>query len=119
MLNRNGIKKILKIIIIVIITIIIVGYGLFAMHDFILGPYISISKPINGSSINTPKTEIEGVAKRIKEITINGRPITIDEKGNWKEIDILEPGYNVFQIIAKDKFGRQKEYRLELIYKVN
>lgn len=89
------------------------------MHDFILGPDIIILSPKNGSTIDSSKTEIIGITKRIKEITINGRPITIDEQGNWKEIDILEPGYNVFEIIAKDKFGRQKQYRLELTYKVN
>ncbi len=118
-INRNGIKKIIKTSILSIVILIIVGYGVFATHDYLFGPKIIILKPENGSTFYSPKIEISGIAKRIKEISINNRPITIDENGNWNESGLLSHGYNIFSIKAQDKFGREKEYRLEFIYKVD
>ena len=117
--NRHKTKRILKIIILSCTIFIVVGYAIFASHDFILGPSLIISEPVNGNTFTSPIIVIKGVAKRIKEIELNGRSITIDEEGNFNENALLSPGYNIFTLTVKDKFERSKEYRLELIYKVN
>ena len=101
------------------IVCVVIGYAIFAMHDFILGPSLSILEPVNGSSFTTPDIHIKGIVQRIQEISLNGRSITIDDKGNFNEVVLLAPGYNVFTFAVRDKFGRSKEYRLEYIYKVN
>lgn len=119
MLSRYGTKKILRVLVYVVIILIVLGYALFATHDFIIGPTINVSEPLNGSSFLNPSIRIKGVVKRIQAITLNGRPITIDDKGNFNEAVLLAPGYDVFMLTAHDKFGRSKDYRLELIYKVN
>ena len=118
-ISRNSVKKILRTSIILIIVLVVVGYALFAFHDFILGPSIIILEPTNGSSFTSSIITVKGIAKRIQDISFNDRPITMDEKGNFKETAILAPGYNIFTLTAGDKFGRSKEYRLEFIYKVN
>jgi hypothetical protein len=117
MINREGTKKILKIIGIAIIVIIVLGYGLFTSHSFISGPKITIYEPINGSTISTSSVEIKGTAQRIQDVTLNGRAIFIDDKGNFNETILLAPGYNVSLFFAKDKFNRTTEYKLELVYK--
>ncbi len=119
MLTRQDTKKIVKIIVFVLISLIVIGYAFFASHDFILGPIITISEPINGSTFTSPGIVIKGVVKRIQDISLNDRSLIIDHEGNFSENVLLSPGYNVFTLIALDKFGRSKEYRLELIYKVN
>ena len=119
MTTRGEIKKLLKVSIIALVSLIVISYAIFASHDFIVGPYLVVSEPVNGSTFSEPKINIIGVTKRIQDISLNGRSITIDEEGNFKETTILAPGYNIFTLIAKDKFERQEEYRLELIYKVN
>jgi hypothetical protein len=119
MITRYGIHKLLKISIFTIVILIVVGYALFATHDFIIGPTIVISEPLSGSTSSTSNIHIKGVVARIQDITLNGRSITIDDKGNFNESVLLAPGYNVFELIAKDKFGRQKDVRLELVYAVN
>jgi hypothetical protein len=119
MLTRYGTKKIVRRIVFALIILVIIGYAIFASHDFILGPSISLSEPENGASFDTPSIRIKGVVQRIQDISLNGRSITIDDKGNFNEAVILAPGYNVFELIARDKFGRSKDYRLELVYKVN
>jgi hypothetical protein len=97
----------------------VIGYAIFASHDLILGPSLVISEPINGSAFTTSNVAIKGVVKRIKDISLNGRSITIDKVGNFSETVLMAPGYNIFELVASDRFGRSKDYRLELIYKVN
>ncbi|HEY4503921.1 MAG TPA: hypothetical protein VJJ28_02340 [Candidatus Paceibacterota bacterium] len=118
-LNRHRTKKILKWILLFCIITLVTGYALFASHDFILGPSLTISEPIDGSTSIEPNLTIRGTAKRIKEIYLNDRMITVDEKGNFSENILLAPGYNIFKLTIRDRFERSKEYRLELIYNVN
>ena len=119
MITRYGIHKLLKITAYTVAILIVLGYGIFATHDFILGPTISLSEPKNGSMFTHPDIRIRGIVQRIQDITLNGRPITIDDKGNFNEAVLLAPGYNIFELVAHDKFGRNKDVRLELVYAVN
>ncbi len=41
----------------------------------------------------------------------------MDEKGNFKEEILLSSGYNAITIKASDKFGRNTEKIIEVIYK--
>lgn len=81
-----------------------------------LGPEIIIFEPRNGSTIATSTVLIRGQALRIQDISLNNRPILIDEQGNFSETLLLFPGYNVSLISAQDKFDRTIEYKLELVY---
>lgn len=116
MINREGTKKIVRTAVIVILACIVLGYTYFASRDYILGPKIIISEPINGTTISTSTVIIKGQALRIQDIILNNRPILIDEKGNFSETLLLFPGYNVAVISAHDKFNRTIEYKLELVY---
>jgi capsule polysaccharide export protein KpsE/RkpR len=117
MINREGVKKLFKISSLVIIILIIIIYTLFTSHSFIAGPEIIILEPISGSTIATSSIEVTGISHRIKEITLNGKPIIVDKEGNFKEIIVLNDGYNASLLKATDKFGRTTEYKLELVYK--
>ncbi|HEY9583490.1 MAG TPA: hypothetical protein VJI66_00820 [Candidatus Paceibacterota bacterium] len=110
-------KKTLQISLSVLAVGFIVGYAYFAFRGYIHGPEIIIYEPINGSIISTSTIVIKGQALRVQEIVLSGRPIFIDEKGNFTETLLLFPGYNVSLIKATDKFGRIIEYKLELVYK--
>lgn len=116
MINRDATKRILKIISIAIIILIIIAYALFESHSLIEGPEIIIFEPKSGSLITTSSTNIIGQAFRIQEIRLNGRPILIDQDGNFNETILLAPGYNSSLFFAKDKFDRTIEYKLELVY---
>lgn len=115
-MNRDDTKRLLKIITISIIVLIIVTYAFFTSLDYLKGPKIIIKEPANGSTIATSSVEIIGIASRIQNITINGKPVIIDKEGNFNEILILVEGYNVSLFKAVDKFDRTAEYKLELVY---
>lgn len=116
MINREGTQKLLKGIVLTLGAALVVGYTLFATRDYMRGPDIIISEPVNGSTFTTPDVMVRGQALRIKELTFNGRPLLIDKEGNFKETLLLIPGYNSALFAAEDKFGRSTEYRLELVY---
>jgi hypothetical protein len=119
MLTRYGTKKIVRVSIFSLAFLVVAGYAIFASHDFLIGPAITVTEPQNGATVSTPIIKILGKVERIKDISLNDRLITIDDVGNFNESVLLAPGYNIFIIKAHDKFGRSKDYRLEIIYKVN
>lgn len=117
--ERHHTKKILKIVFIVSAVILVLGYAIFVSRDFLGGPKIIINEPENGATLTSQTVIIRGNVMRSRDISLNGKPIFIDDSGNFKETTLLFPGYNTILIEAVDKFDRKEEYRLELVYKVN
>ena len=60
--------------------------------------------------------KITGIAKNAVKISLDGRDISVDQKGNFDETISLSVGYNVIEIIAQDKFGNVDEKNYQLIY---
>ena len=87
------------------------------MNNLIEGPQIIITAPENGSTVNFSLINIVGKARNITSISLNGRTIFIDEDGRIKERVLLSYGYNVLELKAQDRFGREIKKTLELVYK--
>lgn len=117
MTDRHVTRKFLKIAIISIVLICLFGYTAYEIQRVIFGPRIEVLSPKNGSLLSDSITEISGVAQNIKDISLNDRKIFIDEEGNFKEQLLLSYGYNAFVIKATDKFGKNTEKIVEVIYK--
>jgi len=108
-------KLILKTLIIAIFVCGIVGYGLFQSEKIITGPQITLTSPI-GTNIATDSVSVTGVAKNISAISLDDRPIFVDETGHFDEQLLLYPGYNIIKLKAEDKFGKTVEKDIELVY---
>ena len=117
MTDRHSTKKILKVVFISIILLCLIIYTAYEIQRVAFGPKIEILSPKNGALATSSLTEIIGLAKNIKDISLNDRKIFIDEAGNFKEKLLLSPGYNSIIIKANDKFNRKTEKVIELIYK--
>jgi hypothetical protein len=92
-------------------------YGLFRAENFLQGPKIIIDSPQNGQVFTTADIEVSGQARNISLLYLNDRQIFTDQNGNFKEIAILANGYNILELTAKDKFGREIRENLELVLK--
>lgn len=110
-------KLMLRVLLITIFILTIIGYSIFQAKKIVSGPQIAISSPISGQTTHTSDINIKGVAKNISFISLNDRPIYIDESGNFQEKLLLYPGYNIIKLQARDKFGASVEKDLELVYK--
>ena len=117
MTDRHTTKKILKIIVISIIVLCLLGYTTYEIQKLFWGPTIVVLSPANGALISDPEIEISGNAKNITEISLDDRKIFVDEQGNFNEKLLMLYGYNVISIKASDKFGRNTEKIIEVVYK--
>ena len=119
MTQKKDAKTWVKIIFFSFLAIIILGYSGFQARKIIEGPELKITSLKTGAVLKDPLVEIKGVAYNIKEISLDDRPIYIDEKGNFNERMILFPGYNMIRLKAGDKFGKVTEKTLEVTYLIN
>lgn len=100
----------------IILAVIVIGYAIFNFRIFIAGPQIVIQSPTNGAGLQENLVEIKGLAENINHIELNNKPIYINENDEFNEELLLQPGYNVVSLIAKDKFNRVVEQKLDLYY---
>jgi hypothetical protein len=118
MRNQQG-KILIKLILIILSISLIAGYSYYQAQNIIKGPQVSIESPLNGATVTDPLTEIKGRAHNISYISLNDRQIFVDKDGLFNEALLLSPGYNIWKLEAKDKFGRIVSRKIELVFKKN
>lgn len=106
----------IRILLILVIFGVIGGYILFNSRILIDGPSIEVTYPQNGATLQEKLITIEGRTKNTTFISVNDRPISVDEEGFFRDSLLLLPGYNIITIEAKDKFEREISKRLDLYY---
>ena len=109
-------KLIVSIVIIVLAAIGLGIYAYFQSEEFLRGPILVIEEPRNGLTATTSRVAVQGFAHNVSFLTLNGRPIFTDELGRFKESVLLEEGYSIMTLVARDRFGHSIEKRLELVY---
>ncbi len=92
-------------------------YGAYKARGFMAGPEIALESPRNGEVAANSYVNVKGRAKNIASISLNGRMIFVDENGNFKENLLLARGYNIMEVKAVDKFGKEVKVRREVILK--
>jgi hypothetical protein len=105
----------LKLILIILAAAVLLGYFLYQARGYLFGPKIIIETPLAGEVIHDSYLEVKGQAKNIALLSLNGRQIFTDEKGNFDEGLLLAHGYNIIEITAQDKFGRITKEKREVI----
>lgn len=96
--------------------IILVGLGLFIWQQskaYLVGPDITILYPLPGSTVSD-FTTIIGTASNVATLSLNGREIFTDTKGNFREELLLAPGLAIITLQARDSFDRMTTRTLEL-----
>lgn len=116
-MSRRETKFYLKTITIVLFLVVLFGYGIFEIWNYATGPKITVASPPNGSAVSESLITIDGQGKNTKEITLDDRPIVVDEQGNFSEKILLSYGYNVLKLKAEDRFGKKTEQELQIVYK--
>lgn len=114
---QTSLKKILSALSVLLLAGTVLGYGYYRTKDFLSGPIVEITSPANGQMLANALITIEGVSKNISFLNLNGRKIFTDESGNWREKMLINPGYNIIEVAAKDRFGRDVTKTLEVVLK--
>lgn len=108
--------KVLQRTFFVTIILLLVGYILFNSQSFIIGPQILDVSPTSGSTLEMQRFTLSGKALRITEISLNDRPIFIDENGHFEEKLLVSPGLSIIKLHAKDRFGRETQQILKYVH---
>lgn len=108
-------REILKIVGTIIAIGLFTTYLIFQARFLIAGPKLSldIEPPVNNT---TRVVELSGNATNITHLWLNDRPIFTDEKGHFKEALILENGYTITTLRARDRYGRETEIVRSFVY---
>lgn len=114
-MNQNR-KTIAKIAGLFIFFILIIVYALFRSRDLILGVKIKNVNITDGEKVTESVMEVKGNAKNATNLSLNGREISVDVRGDFDETVALLLGYNVISIQARDKFGHVDEKNYKLTY---
>lgn len=115
-------KKILKMVFLLIFLLFIITYIFFRSKDLVLGVKIK-DVNINGLpaleeiKITNNIVKITGNAKYAINLTLDGRVISINQKGDFDETIVMLSGYNIISLEAKDQFGNSDEKNYKLMYK--
>ncbi len=100
---------------VVLFVVMFFSYALFQARHLLIGPVIIVNSPQNGVAVKTPLTEVRGRAKNISSISLNDKPIFVDEGGYFKEQLLLPMGYTIMVIKADDRFGRTTQKILHIV----
>jgi hypothetical protein len=87
-----------------IFFILIIGYGIYEAQGLLFGPKINVSTAT--TVVHEPYVKIEGQAKRIASLSMNGKEISVTENGSFSEPFLLASGENRIALQAKDTYGR-------------
>ncbi len=96
--------------------LIVILYIFFQARFIVFGPQISIYTPRNNETVASSTIFVTGRAENIAYITLDDRPIFVDEKGNFSEKIVAQDGTNFIKMWAKDRFNRSTEKTLRIVY---
>ncbi|MCX6757894.1 MAG: hypothetical protein NTZ44_03390 [Candidatus Nomurabacteria bacterium] len=113
---KQGVKKILKISSLVLLFVFILIFVFFRSKDLIFGVKIRNVNLVDGAKVENNIVNITGNAKNATQVILDGREISVDQKGDFNETIALLSGYNIIEIKAVDKFGHSDEKIYKLIY---
>ena len=117
MTQKKDAKTWLRIGFFTLLALIVLGYSGFQARKIIEGPELKVTSLKTGAILKNQLVEVTGIASNIKDISLDNRPIYIDEQGNFSEKLLLFPGYNIIKLKAGDKFGKVTEKTIEVVYK--
>jgi len=107
-----------KLITIITVSLVVGGvvlYILFQARFLIQGPQVLLT-----TKLDTIQTEreitLEGTAKNITAIYLNGRSIVTNEAGYFRESVVLQNGYSIIRIDAEDRYGRTTFVEQSIVY---
>jgi hypothetical protein len=105
MIHFRDARKWLEILSIGTLVIIALAYGGFRAYPLFTGPRIIIYSPLEGDYVASTTFQISGQVLRAREITLQGKPITIDTDGHFTETLVAQAPYTILVLVATDKYN--------------
>lgn len=114
---RISLKKTLTTTLMIGFFLTISWYSYGRAHALINGPDLSIESPAEGTAVFEELITIAGTAHNAARIYLNDRQIFTNEAGAFSEQLLLSKGYNMIEITATDRFGKQHTEIIPIVHK--
>ena len=96
--------------------VVFIGYILFQARFMLEGPKVTLLDS-NSTVFADRVVTLEGSARNIVRMSLNGRQIYTDASGNFKEALVLENGYTIATLRAEDRYGRITDITRGFVYR--
>ncbi len=108
-------RTIVKILLYSIVFMLLTLYVVFQARYLIAGPQVRLDDDTPLQQ-NQRQVFLTGDAHNISHLWLNDRPIYTDTSGKFKEALILENGYTIATLRAKDRYGRETRVAKRFVY---
>jgi hypothetical protein len=115
MLEHYDIRKKLEMIFVMFLFLFAVVYAIYRVYPVLTGPSLIVYYPTESDYVASTTFELSGKVSRVKEITLQGRPIPIDTDGHFKELLVANPPYTILVLTATDFYGKTVTKTLRVI----
>ncbi len=88
---------------------------MFRAVPLLSGPSIEVYSLKDGEKVASTTFEISGRALRAKEITLQGKPISVNTEGYFTERLVASSPYTIIVLVATDRYGRREIKKLNLM----
>ncbi len=113
--NLLPVRTYLRWSLVVVVGVALVWYISFQARFMLEGPVVELSDEPAFTQSDRLVT-LSGQARNIVELTLNGREIYTDTDGYFAEALVLENGYTIATITARDRYGREQSYEQTFVY---
>ncbi len=108
-------RKKIEIFAVVLLVCVALVYGGFRAYPLVAGPSISLYAPQDGDTVASTTFQISGQVRRTREITLQGKPITIDGDGRFVETLVAHSPYTILVLVATDQYGAKVYKTLRVV----
>lgn len=115
MLPYYDLRKRLELAFLVLLGSVALMYGAFRAYPLVAGPTITVYNPHDGDYVASSTFEISGLVKRANTLTLQGRPISVDTEGHFKETLVAQFPYTILVVEATDAYGASVTKTLRVI----
>lgn len=91
------------------LALAILGFWSARLFVFAARPSLAVESPADRSRIAKPLARVKGSTEKESRLTVNGRELRIDERGNFDEEIELPLGANSLRFISESRFGKVSE----------
>lgn len=108
--------KRITLIVFVLFLILVALYFWYEIGFLTKAPKLEVIQPPTDITVTQETFEVIGKTSTSAYLTVNGKEVYIDKKGNFKTEIELSQGVNIIKVEAKNRFNKTNEIIRRIIY---
>jgi len=111
-----NLKKTLGVALLILLFLLIGFYAYERSAAVREGVVLSVSGITDGETVTDGTLHLSGIARNATMLSLDDKPVLVDQSGAFSEELLLLPGYNIITLKAEDRFGKKTQKEFRVIY---